>query len=175
MKHKVKIPAWRRLLLKLLRCQVQYTRSTPRQLSCGPTIVAANHISMLDGILVALASPEPLVFGVEHQYAVDHPQTSKLLQRLSALGLGKVVPVCSSQPMGLRTLLKSLKEGHSVMIFPEGKISIDGTPNEKQPGLEWLARKSGAKVTSIRLKGAEQSRFFGKSGRKIWPKISLIF
>ncbi len=175
MKKRVKIPAWRRLILSAFRCKVHYTATTPKTLLAGPTIIACNHVSMLDGVLVALASPSPLVFGVEHQYAVNHPRTSKLLQQLSKAGLGQVIPVCSEQPMGLRSLLKALNNGQSVMIFPEGKISSNGTPNEKLPGLRWLADRSNAKVCSIRLRGPENSRLFGKTGRKLWPKINMTF
>lgn len=168
---KKNIPLWRRALLKALRCEVYYTQFD----LTGPTIIECNHVSMLDGIIVALASPYPLTFAVEHQYAIEHPFSSRVLKNLSKLGLGTVIPVCSYQPMGVRTLLKELKQGSSVMIFPEGKISIDGSPNERQPGLKWLSNKSKSKVKTIRLKGAENSRFFSKSGTLIWPKISLFF
>ena len=57
MKKRVKIPAWRRLILSAFRCKVHYTATTPKTLLAGPTIIACNHVSMLDGVLVALASP----------------------------------------------------------------------------------------------------------------------
>ncbi|WP_146162227.1 hypothetical protein [Marinobacter sp. 3-2] len=57
-------------------------------------------LSMLDGVLIALASPRPLVFAVNVNHAQRHPVTSRVLGAMSAIGLGRVVPVDSTRPVG---------------------------------------------------------------------------
>lgn len=173
--HNVKLPAWRRALLRLFRVRVQHTRRVTSALEARPVILTCNHLSMLDGILIALASPRPLVFAVNVGHARQHPVISKLLAGLAAMGLGRIVAVDSTRPLAARALLQALRQGASVAIFPEGRISPDGRPLEPMPGVEWLAKRAGVPVLALRLRGAHRSRWFGKAGSDTWPRIWLRF
>lgn len=169
------IPLWRRAILRALRVSVRYTASSGRLLGTRPTIFTCNHQSLIDGVLIALASPRPLVFAVN----VDHAQTNTVtrtgLRVLSSLGLGEVVAVDDSRPCGIRQLVKALKQGQSVMVFPEGRISKDGRPSEAMPGVAWMAQRTGAAAHPLRIRGAHRSRWFAKTGTDLWPRIWLRF
>lgn len=169
------IPLWRRVLLRLFRVRVRYTQHVTKTLAARPVILTCNHLSMLDGILIALASPRPLVFGVNVNHAQHHPVISRILATLSAMGLGQVVAVDSSRPVAARALLRALQEGQSVMVFPEGQISPDGQPQPPMPGVDWMARRASVPVLSLRLRGANRSKLFGKAGSETWPRIWLRF
>ena len=51
----------RNLLLRFFRVRVNGTFELTAELQQGRVLIAANHVSYLDGIIVALASPFPLV------------------------------------------------------------------------------------------------------------------
>lgn len=168
---------FRAALLKLFRCQVLRGKAF-EVLAHGtePVIVTCNHQSFLDGVLVSLASPRYLYYGVESDYSIRHPVTSRILNFLSLMGLGKVIAIDVNHPFGLRTLAKAIsRDKCSVMIFPEGRIKTPGEDLIEKPGVNWLSRQTGASVLKIRIRGADQSRFFGRCGQAFWPKIYLRF
>lgn len=162
-------------LLKIFRVTAVFSNEKINIIKNNTVIVCANHVSFLDGVIIALLSPIPLVFGVDTEFSVKSKASKALFSCLSILGFGVVVPVDMNNPFGIRHLAKSLQSGKSVMIFPEGKISQDGLPLPHKPGVAWLVKMTGAPVVNIRISGAEKSRFFGKTGTEIWPKIDVFF
>lgn len=170
-----RLPWWRRALLRALNVRVYRRPETLATLSMpGPVLVLGNHQSFLDGIVVALASPMPLIFAVDVAFARDNRWTRALFGWMSRRGLGTVVPVARGQPAGLRSLLHALHAGAAVMVFPEGRISRNGMALPERPGAQWLARKSGARVVRIEIRGAHRSRIFGKEGCQWRPRIDLL-
>lgn len=162
-------------VLCILRVQASYRAETLYALSLGRTIICSNHVSLIDGVIVALTSPVPLTFGVDTDFSVRSKITRKGMAALAWLGFGSVVPIDSTLPFGIRALAKALDRGESVMIFPEGRISATGQPGAEQPGVEWLAKRTGARVRRIRIAGAENSRLFAKAGRQFWPRVQVFF
>lgn len=163
------------LVLRILRVRATYNLGSIELLKRGRVIVCSNHVSFLDGVVVALISPSPLVFGVDSEFSRQSKFSRRGLAVLSFLGFGRVVPIDSSAPFGLRALYKALANGESVMIFPEGCISETGEPLPDQPGVEWLVQRAHARIVRIQISGAEKSRFFAKSGRSFWPVIKVLF
>jgi len=170
-------PRWARsALLVLLRARALNSDALlhAHAASGGRLLVTANHVSFLDGVLIALTSPIPMHYAVEHEYAVRNRATSAVLGFLAWLGCGAVVPLDAQAPHGIRTLLRLLDQSVPVMLFPEGRIGT-GEPQPLKPGLAWLLRKSGATEFRIHIAGAEQSRIFAKAGLKWWPPITINF
>ncbi|WP_082387921.1 1-acyl-sn-glycerol-3-phosphate acyltransferase (plasmid) [Achromobacter sp. CF-sbj1-Ac2-l] len=163
------------LALRALRVTVRYRASTVAALTRGGCIVTCNHISLVDGIVVALASPVPLVFAVDTDFSRRSRRARLGLAALTWLGFGEVVPMDRSAPFGLRTLARSLGAGKNVAIFPEGVISLTGARAPDRPGCQWLSNQAGAAVLQLQIFGADDSRIFAKYGKRLWPKISLEF
>lgn len=163
------------ILLRLLRVRIVYRDASIHALSNGPCVVACNHVSYLDGLLIALASPVPLTFASEPAASVHHPVLSRGMALLSKMGYGSVVPLDGDAPFGLRELARALRRRQSVMLFPEGVISGDGSASLDRPGLQWLCRRGPAAVVRVHIQGAERSRVFGKVGTHWWPQIVVTF
>ncbi len=165
------IPAWRRAILAALHVRVTYTDTALRLLG-PPCILTCNHESMIDGIAIALASPTPLVYAVTPDYAVRNRKTAALLAFLARRGLGTVVPLNQSNPAPLRHLLRALRNGQSVMIFPTGTIRA-GAP--ELTGHRWLAERAGCDIVLASISGSGASRLFGrKEGETLLrPRIDL--
>lgn len=175
MRNRSQTSTWRALVLKLLRVHVDGASTAPiwARVASRPHIVCANHVSMLDGIVIALASPVPLTFAVDPAYSRHSPVARLGLALLSKAGLGNVVPMDMGSPFGLRALRRALDAGRSVMVFPEGRISPDGRPQPLLPGAIWLHRASAAPVVWFSIAGAERSRLFAKAGRRWWPAVTV--
>jgi len=163
------------LALRLLRVRATYNPVTVELMRRGRVVVYANHVSLLDGLVIALASPAPLVFGVDADFSVRSKAASRGMAALAFLGFGAIVPVDMFSPFGIRSLVKALDRGDSIMLFPEGRISETGQAQPYQPGLAWLVARSGAPLLQVQIAGAERSRFFAKAGRDIWPRIDVQF
>lgn len=139
----------------------------------GGTILTSNHVSLLDGVLLALLSPAPLAVGVDSDWSVKSPWAARGMAVLCWLGYGWVVPLDSNTPQGLRRLARHLREGRSVLLFPEGQISPNGEPQAERPGVRWLAERTGAKVVRASIDGAHRSVIFAKAGDQLWPRIAI--
>ena len=55
---------------------------------------------------------------------------------------------------GLKHILRLLKAGQRVAIFPEGARTLNGSIDEAAPGVGFVAAKSGAVIQPVRIRGA---------------------
>lgn len=165
----------RLVVLRVLRVRTTYSKHNIELLRQGGVVVCANHVSLLDGVIVALSSPVPLVFGVDTDFSRRSWGCSRGLAVLAFLGFGRVVSIDAKSPFGIRALHKALASGESVMVFPEGRISEAGGSLPEQPGIEWLCQRTQALIVRVRISGAENSRLFAKSGRALLPAIKVSF
>jgi 1-acyl-sn-glycerol-3-phosphate acyltransferase len=91
----------------------------------GPAILACNHVSFVDAVLLMAASPRPIVFVMDHR-----------IFKFPVLGwffkLAKAIPIAprSEDPAHYEAAFeaagKVLREGDLLAIFPEGGITRDG-------------------------------------------------
>jgi acyl-[acyl-carrier-protein]-phospholipid O-acyltransferase/long-chain-fatty-acid--[acyl-carrier-protein] ligase len=135
----------------------------------GPNaIIALNHVSFLDASLaLSFLETEPL-------FAVD----SGIAQRWWAkpfLKFTRALPVDPTKPMATRTLIHAVQGGESLIIFPEGRITVTGSLMKVYDGAGLIAEKSGAMVVPIRIEGLEAT-FFSRLGRtqvrrRLFPKV----
>lgn len=170
-----KIPLWRRVALKILRVRLDYGDVAQALVSGETVIVICRHRSLLDGVIVALASPVPMVFPVTPKHSVRNRATRIGLRFLERAGLGTVVPMDVRSPFGLRSLARMVDDGLPAMVFPEGRIQRDGDGFEHLGGVEWLSQRTGARIVQIELLGVSRSRFFALEGDQLWPEIRLLF
>jgi 1-acyl-sn-glycerol-3-phosphate acyltransferase len=166
-------PIVRHTVLRFFRVHATYTSHAAGVLAQGRVIVCANHVSLLDGVLIALVSPSPLVFGVDPDFSRRSPIAMRGMAILSWLGFGRVVPIDARSPFGIRALAKALAAGENVMLFPEGRIAPTGARLADQPGATWLRDRASARIVWASIVGADRSRLFAKAGRELWPRITI--
>jgi acyl-[acyl-carrier-protein]-phospholipid O-acyltransferase/long-chain-fatty-acid--[acyl-carrier-protein] ligase len=131
-------------------------------------IVALNHVSFLDAaVALSLMEKEP-VFAIDYQIA----------QRWWArpfMTLTRAMPLDPSKPMATRTLINAVKGGESLVIFPEGRITVTGSLMKVYDGAGLIADKSGAFVVPVRIDGLEATPFSRLSRRQVnrrwFPKV----
>ena len=135
----------------------------------GGFILACNHLSYLDPPAVGCRIPRNL-----HYFARDSLFFGPLGLLITKLNS---IPVNRDQlDLGtLRKVLRVLKGGEPVLVFPEGTRSPDGTLQKSQKGLGLLVHKSGVPVLPARLHGSFEilgkGKLFPRIGKKLYLNI----
>ena len=141
----------------------------------GPAIVVANHVSHLDGLILASVLPEPILFGVDPDFATRQPWKAALWLACQLTG-SEIVPLSSERPLGIRALSRRLATGGKIGIFPEGKINRTEEPLlPLQPGAARLAILCGVPIIPVRILGLRKW-FLSPAPTKekqSFPRVSL--
>ncbi len=116
----------------------------------GPVIVASNHVSFVDPLILGGMIRRPVNFVMYYR-----------IYRIPVLNFifrtGKAIPIAgrSEDPSILenayRRMHEVLKEGNVLGIFPEGKITHDGELNEFKRGIEKVIAEQPVPVVPIAL------------------------
>jgi 1-acyl-sn-glycerol-3-phosphate acyltransferase len=120
----------------------------------GGCIVVANHSSHADTavLLAALPPKAKPVFGA----AADYWFSSRM-RRFIATSLAGVLPIQRNSEGAYAALLAAarpaLKAGRTVVIYPEGTRSTDGSIGEFRSGALRLARECGVPIVPVALTG----------------------
>ncbi|HID37168.1 MAG TPA: acyl-[ACP]--phospholipid O-acyltransferase [Ghiorsea sp.] len=133
------------------------------------TLIIANHISFLDGMLLGLFLPREISFGIHGKY----------YNKWWFAPIKRTMPIFAvdhSDPMAMKTIIQHIKEGNKIVVFPEGRITNTGSLMKIYPGSAMIADKADAYVLPIRINGAQFSPFSRLKGllRLRWfPQITL--
>ena len=140
-----------RILLRLLfRFEVHGLEHYPKDNK--PTVIIANHVSLLDGPLLVAALPELPVFAINRE--VNQKWWAIIFTRFY-----EMFPLDSARPMAIKGLIKMLRQGRKVVIFPEGRISSTDHLMKLYDGPGKIADIAGAQLLPIRIDGAQYTSF----------------
>jgi 1-acyl-sn-glycerol-3-phosphate acyltransferase len=120
----------------------------------GGCIVVANHSSHADTavLLAALPPKAKPVFGAAADYWFD-----VAVRRFIATSLAGVLPVRRNAEGSYAALLAAarpaLKAGRTIVLYPEGTRSTDGTIGEFRSGALRLARECGVPIVPVAVTG----------------------
>ena len=157
-----------RLALKLLyRVEVAGLEHMPEP--GERAVVVVNHLSFLDGVLLGAFLPGKPTFAVNTQIA-------RSWWVKPFLGLFKAFPVDPTNPMAAKAMVKAVREGRTLVIFPEGRITVTGALMKVFDGPGMVADKADAPIIPVRLNGPQYtpfSRMKGKVRQRWFPKISI--
>ena len=135
-------------------------------------VVVVNHLSLLDApIMLSVLSEKPL-------FAIYTGMAKKWWVK-PFLSLVEAMPVDPAHPMTVKTLTSRVKEGGTLVIFPEGRITVTGALMKIYDGPALIADKADAMIVPARIEGAERtpfSRLTDLQVRRSWfPKITVTF
>jgi len=117
----------------------------------GGLIIAANHQSWIDAPLVQYAVfPHQITFLMTEDY-YDLPIAGLYFR---ASGTQPVREGGRPSVAAMRAAYKALDDGKIICLFPEGEMSPDGKIGEGKRGVAHIARKTGAPILPIGIRGA---------------------
>ena len=121
-------------------------------------IIVPNHVSFLDGPLIAAFLPGNPIF------AIDTAQAARWWARPLLAG-ADVYAMDPTRPMATKSLVKALRRGRQCVIFPEGRLNVTGGALMKvYDGPALIADKGDAMVLPVRINGVEFTPFSGWEG-----------
>jgi 1-acyl-sn-glycerol-3-phosphate acyltransferase len=123
----------------------------------GPVLVASNHQSFLDPPLIGNLYKDEMVYLARK--TLFNRFTHWLYSSWNAIPVDQDRPDMTS----LKTIIRKLREGHRVLVFPEGARTLDGSIGEAAPGIGLIAVKSAALIQPVRISGAREALPRGSS------------
>ncbi|MFC8304570.1 lysophospholipid acyltransferase family protein [Specibacter sp. NPDC057265] len=149
----------------LCRPTVQGLENIPAH---GPFIVAPNHLSFFDSVIVQALTPRPVSFFAKAEYFTGKGVKGKLMksffESVHSIPVERGEQAASVQ--ALKTLLEILGRNEGVGIYPEGTRSRDGVLYRGRTGVGWLALTTGAPVVPVGIIGTEKLQPAGSKGFK---------
>lgn len=159
----VALVAWfaRFALRAFARVRVSGLSNVPRS---GPLIVAANHASNVDGVLVGGWVTPALgrrIHWLGKKEMTEWPVIGPLAVRMSVHPVDRA----RGDAAAFRLAEDLLADGQVLVVFPEGTRSPTGEIQRPKDGLALLALRSGAPILPVGL--VDTDRFWPK-GRPVW-------
>jgi acyl-[acyl-carrier-protein]-phospholipid O-acyltransferase/long-chain-fatty-acid--[acyl-carrier-protein] ligase len=157
-----------RLVLRLLY-RVEVEGLEHARAAMPHAVIAANHASFLDGLLLGAFLPGDPIFAVDTQIA-------KQWWAKPFLALVNAFPVDPTNPLSIRAMIRAVDAGSACIIFPEGRITTTGGLMKVYEGPAVIAERTKAALVPVRIDGVEFtpfSRLAGKVRRVLFPRIRV--
>jgi hypothetical protein len=147
----------------------------------GPAVLACNHVSFVDALVIAAACRRPIRFVMDHN-----------IFRIPLLNFvfreGRAIPIAPAREdpglleQAYEKVSESLAAGELVGIFPEGRITDTGELGKFRSGIRRIVERDPVPVVPMALRGLWGSFFSRKGGpammkplrRGILSRIALV-
>lgn len=132
-------------------------------------VIICNHQSFLDGLLLGLYLPQKPLFAID----------KKIAERWYFKILLYFVPhvaIDTLHPMAMKTLLSKAQKGRSIVIFPEGRITLTGSFMKVYEGAAFIAHKTNRPLLPVFIEGADKtyfSRLKGMVKQRVFAPIRI--
>ena len=124
----------------------------------APVLLCANHTSHLDAAAILAALPRDLALRTTTAAAQDVFGDHAAYDFVSRLTTGALpLERGADFARGLRQLQAVLRERRPLILFPEGRRSVDGNLVEFKLGAAMLALRTGTPIVPIHLDGVREA------------------
>ena len=138
----------------------------------GPVILAANHRSFLDSLVIPLVVPRRVTFVAKAEY-FDDPKTAWFFR-----GVGQI-PIRreggSASKRALDSAMEVLQAGRVFGIYPEGTRTRDGFLHRGHTGVARLALESDVSIVPIGLIGTDEVQPVDSRMPKLMQRVTVRF
>ncbi|MEI8396535.1 MAG: MFS transporter [Rhodospirillaceae bacterium] len=132
-------------------------------------VVVVNHTSFLDAVLMATFLPGKPTFAI-NTFIAKEWWVRPFLSVIDAF------PLDPTNPMSTKSLIHAVREGRTLVIFPEGRLTVTGALMKVYEGPGMIADRAGATIVPVRIDGAQYtpfSRLKGKVRQRWFPTIRI--
>ena len=149
--QKIVLAILRPLLIICVSWKVEGRENVPAE---GPLVLVANHVHVLDPILLVFSLPRWITFVAKEE--LFHSLFLRLwLRWAGSLPLQRDGKVREKQRI-LESARKALEEGLILGMFPEGGRSYDGKLRKGKPGSAVIASKTDVPVLPVGVIGTDK-------------------
>ena len=120
-------------------------------LPTGPHVVAPNHFSFIDPVVVTLAEGRNVRYLAAAGLFDKHPAFARLISFFGAIPAHKDRPPIRA----IRAALAELAEGRPVGVFPEGRRVTTWGDAEPMRGAAWLAVRTAVPIIPVAIIGSD--------------------
>ena len=146
----------------------------------GAVVLACNHVSFMDAMVLAGAIRRPIRFVMDHQI-YNLPVMNFICRTANAIPIAPTKESAEMKDAAFTVIADALANGEVVAIFPEGRITRTGDINRFMPGIERIIKTSPVPVIPMALQGLWGSFFSRKDGaammkmpRGVFSKIGIV-
>jgi len=127
----------------------------------GGTLLLPNHVTFADAFFISAACPRPVRFVMDEAF-----MKSRAIRIF--VSIFDTMTIRRDQPLeAIRSMIRALKNGDLVCLFPEGQLTRTGTLCELRRGFELTAKKAGHPLVPMWCDGSWGSIFSFERGRFI--------
>ncbi|KSU68149.1 MULTISPECIES: lysophospholipid acyltransferase family protein [Micrococcaceae] len=147
------------------RAEVTGLENVPKE---GGFIVASNHLSFFDSLIIQALTPRDVAFFAKAEYFTTPGIKGRLMKNFFE-SVGSIPVQRGEQAASvaaLDSLVDIIEEGGGIGIYPEGTRSRDGKLYRGRTGVGWLALTTGVPVVPVGLIGTEKLQPAGSKGFK---------
>lgn len=160
------------IIYPFVKSKFQMKMPKKAKLPDGGNLILSNHVTKYDQFFIAF------YFWFQQIYYVSGENVfrRRLFRRFAEGSVGVIVHQRGITALGtINSMMKRLKAGRNVMIFPEGAMTFDGRTKPVDASIAKVAKMSGANLVLFRIDGGyfAQPRW-GKSIRKGQVKLEHI-
>ncbi len=160
----------------IYRLRREGVSSIPAQ---GPALLICNHVGFADAIVLAAGIPRPVRFIMESSI-FKIPVLSGIFRGMKAIPVAPAKEDPEVYENAFQIVARELREGNLVCIFPEGRLTADGSVGSFRPGMLRILQDTPVPVVPMALSGLWDSMFSRKYPalwqrwpRRFWPRIKL--
>jgi len=132
----------------------------------GAVLLASNHLSFIDSIVIPLVSPRKVAMLAKAEYwsgkGIKGWWTRTLFSSLGAQPVERGTHRAAQA--ALDTAMSVLHEGDAFAIYPEGTRSRDGKLARGKTGVAWLALTADCPVVPVAVHGTDKIMPIGSRG-----------
>lgn len=134
----------------------------------GGALIVCNHASFLDPPLAGVAFDDAVHY-LARKTLFKNPIGGPLIRSWQAIPVDQERP----DPGSLKMVIRLLRAGEKVLIFPEGQRTWDGKLLPGQPGVGLIVAKAGVPVIPMRLFGTHEA--LPRGGNMLHPaEITVV-
>lgn len=126
----------------------------------GSAIIASNHTSYLDFLLLSAVLPRQVQFMAGEVFY----NNLVIKKSFESMGYIHVDRGAKSNVSALRKAVRKLEQGNIVAIYPEGRRSVDGALQQARSGVGFLAIETETPVIPVFINGTFQA----------WPRHNKL-
>lgn len=135
----------------------------------GKVILAGNHTGHLDPLIIQMATNRQLWF-ITGTPAFRMPVIKHFLKYFN------VIPIIPKKGMeALEIGVQKLKANEAVVIFPEGKFTVDGNINKFNRGVSVMAREAHAEIIPFAIHGGFETWGLTRYVPKFFNTLTIQF